>query len=71
MKALVERKNKLGTCYMDKDELLKQKKPQRDLFFIGRRYRKSSGKTMYMFDNTYDTSLLDRIVPNDKYEYDV
>ena len=32
MKALIERKNKLGKFYMDKDELLKQKKPQTDLF---------------------------------------
>ena len=32
MKALIERKNKLGKFYMDKGELLKHKKPQTYLF---------------------------------------
>ena len=32
MKALIERKNNIGKFYMDRGELLKQKKPQTDLF---------------------------------------
>ena len=45
---------------MDKDELLKQEKPQADLFldeYTGRALDKKK-----MLDNTYDTSPLDQIV---------
>ena len=45
---------------MDKDELLRQEKPQADLFldeYTGRVLIK-----MKMLDNTYDTSPLDQIV---------
>ena len=45
---------------MDKDELLKQEKPQADLFldeYTGRTLIKKK-----VLDNTYDTSPLDQIV---------
>ena len=54
IRALVKRKNKIGKFYLDKDELLTQKKPQTDLFmdaYTGRVLIKR-----HMFNNTYDTT---------------
>ena len=54
IRALVKRKNKIGKFYLDKDELLTQKKPQTDLFmdaYTGRFLIKR-----HMFNNTYDTT---------------
>ena len=60
IRALIKRKNKIGQFYMDKGELLKQKKPQTDRFiyeYTGRVLIKKNS-----FDNTYDTSRLDQRV---------
>ena len=60
IRSLIKRKNKIGKFYMDKDERLRQEKPQADLFLDG-----DTGRVLIqkkMLDNTYDTSPLDQIV---------
>jgi hypothetical protein len=63
MKALIERKNKIGKFYIHKGRTAEAKETA-NIPLLGRSCRKSSDK-QEMFDNTYDTSLLDRTTPND------